>query len=101
MALKEQNLFALAPRKGMRLAGLLNGQLHVAGNNVNSLNWICYFNFSNECATTILFLGEKFFLDLKDRYDENYNRSYGADFMNQSWTSSSGDTDPILYSTLG
>ena len=59
------------------------------------------FQFSNEYATTILLLGEKFFLDLKDRYDENQNRSYGADFMNQSRTSSSGDTDPILYSTFG
>ena len=48
----------IAPSKGMRLAGLLNGQLHVAGYNVNSF-------------TTILLLGEKFFLDLKDRYDEN------------------------------
>ena len=45
--------------------------------------------------------GETFSLDLKARYDENYNRSYGADFMNQSWTSSGGDTDPILYSALG
>ena len=55
------------------------------------------FQSSNEYATTILLPGEKFFLDLKARYDENYNRSYGADFMNQSWTTSSRDTDPILF----
>ena len=38
IGLKKQNVFALAPSKGMRLAGLLNGKLHVAGYNVNSLN---------------------------------------------------------------
>lgn len=48
-----------------------------------------------------MFPGKTFSLNLKARYDENYNRSYGADFMNQSWTSSGGDTDPILYSALG
>ena len=34
----------IASGKRMGLAGLLNGQLHVAGYNVNSLNCICYFN---------------------------------------------------------